>query len=389
MYLTTLGPTYPDLCFLEYCALFQILFPTIPKHLYPSLVKLSSSLPRDFKFRFLIQKDHLPFSHFFALFVIVIFGPPPQQFQFFMQFTMAPTATSQPSITYYLKASNAIPVDSPAEARRHIISFLLSCTQENLLLSLSWDNFTKEIRDILQKGSEKRLCQWEYDPEYEILKVKAMGSPLHAALNSCIFRSFITAHRTTLTADEAKCIVINPLPVLLSRPLNPGEKLGEKPAAWTKHPDNLIYFNDIEAEEQFLQIVVEIGFSESYHDLVRDASQWLLRSGGETKVVIIAKIDEDKRQRAIHQKTEQFTCTRDMLVTKYGDAMSQEAYDIEETADGIQNSSPALYKAVKSEVIASDWVGQISVYLEVWELRDGYPALRGPRIVGHTLMNDG
>ncbi|KAE8168366.1 hypothetical protein BDV40DRAFT_251885 [Aspergillus tamarii] len=297
-----------------------------------------------------------------------------------MQFTMAPTATSQPSITYYPKASNAIPVDSPAEARRHIISFLLSCTQENLLLSLSWDNFTKEIRDILQKGSEKRLCQWEYDPEYEILKVKAMGSPLHAALNSCIFRSFITAHRTTLTADEAKCIVINPLPVLLSRPLNPGEKLGEKPAAWTKQPDNLIYFNDIEAEEQFLQIVVEIGFSESYHDLVRDASQWLLRSGGETKVVIIAKIDEDKRQRAIHQKTEQFTCTRDMLVTKYGDAMSQEAYDVEKTADGIQDSSPALYKAVKSEVIASDWVGQISVYLEVWELRDGYPALRGPRI---------
>ncbi|KAE8423789.1 hypothetical protein BDV36DRAFT_303180 [Aspergillus pseudocaelatus] len=293
---------------------------------------------------------------------------------------MAPTAISQPSVTYYPKASNAIPVDSPGEAQSHIISFLLSRTQENLLLALSWDNLTKEIRDILQKGSEKRLCQWEYDPEYEILKVKAMGSPLHAALNSCIFRSFITAHRTTLTVDEAKCIVINPLPVLLSRPLNPGEKLGEKPAAWTKHPDNLIYFNDIEAEEQFLQIVVEIGFSESYHDLVRDASQWLLRSGGETKVVIIAKIDEDKRQRAIHHKTEQFTCTRDMLVTKYGDAMSQETFDIENTVDGIKNSSPALYKAVKSEVIASDWVGQISVYLEVWELRDGYPVLRGPRI---------
>lgn len=55
----------------------------------------------------------------------------------------------------------------------------------------------------------------------------------------------------------------------------------------------------------------EIGFSESYYDLVRDASQWLLWSGGQAKRVIIAKIEEDEHQRDIHRKMEQFKRTRD------------------------------------------------------------------------------
>ncbi|RHZ66351.1 uncharacterized protein CDV56_107484 [Aspergillus thermomutatus] len=230
-----------------------------------------------------------------------------------MQFTMAPSAISQPSITYHPKASNAIPVDSPAEAQNHVISFLLSRNEENLLLRLSWDNLTKDIRHILKKASEKKLCNWEYDPEYGILKVKAMVSPLHAALNACIFRSFTKANHTTLTPDEAMCIVASPLSVRLFRTpqINPGDKRGDKPAVWMKHPDDVIYFGELGGEEQFLQIVVEIGFSESYYDLVRDASQWLLRSGGQPKLVIIAKIEEDKHQRDIHQKTEQFKCTRD------------------------------------------------------------------------------
>lgn len=55
----------------------------------------------------------------------------------------------------------------------------------------------------------------------------------------------------------------------------------------------------------------EIELSESYYDLVRDALQWLLWSGGQAKLVIIAKIEEDEHQHDIHRKLEQFKRTRD------------------------------------------------------------------------------
>jgi hypothetical protein len=51
--------------------------------------------------------------------------------------------------------------------------------------------------------------------------------------------------------------------------------------------------------------------------------------------------------------------------------MSLEIQDIESTTDGIQDSSPDLYKSVRSAVVTSEWVSPISVYLEVWELKEG------------------
>ncbi|KAE8388324.1 hypothetical protein BDV23DRAFT_195185 [Aspergillus alliaceus] len=295
---------------------------------------------------------------------------------------MAPSAISPPSITYHPKASNAIPVDSPAVARTHVESFLLRWNEENLQLKLSSENLTKDIRCILQKASEKNLCRWEYDPEYQILKVKAMGSPLHDALNSCIDRSLTNAKLTVLTPDEAKCILNYPLSTLLSRPPQTDLRLkgGKKRAAWFKHPDNMIFFQDRAGKEKFLQVVIEIGFSESYHDLVRNAFQWLLRSGGGVQLVIIAKVEEDKRQLDIHQKTEQFKRTRDQLVAKYGDDISREIYETYDIECNPQDSSADLYEALGSEIAASDWVGPISVFLEVWRLRDGEPSLTEPRI---------
>jgi hypothetical protein len=285
--------------------------------------------------------------------------------------------------------SNAIPVDSPAEARNHVISFLLRRTEENLLLKLSWDDLTKDIRHVLEKASGKKLCNWEYDPEYRILKVKARVSPLHAAFNACISRFIIDAVSTTLTRAEARCLVLNPKPVCLSR--TPEISPGHKPAAWWKHPDCMIYFGERGGTKEFLRIVVEVGLSESYCDLVRDASQWLLRvrSASQPELVIIAKINEDKDQLDSHQKTQQFENTRNQLIAKYGDEMSQATHDIGSTPAGIQASSPSLLEAIGSEVVESDWVGQISAFVEVWVLRGGQPTQREARIVSLTLTNEG
>lgn len=295
---------------------------------------------------------------------------------------MAPSAISPPSIIYHLKASNAIPVDSPAVARTHVESFLLDWSCENLLLKLSSENLTKDIRCILQKFSEKKRCRWEYDPEYQILKVKAMGSPLHGAINLCIARSLTEAKYTVLTPDEGRCIEHERLSAYLSRTQTDiGLKGGIKREGWSKESDNVIYFQEKAGKQIFLQVVIESGFSESYQDLVRDASQWLLRSGGRVKLVIIVKVEEDKRQLNIHQKTEQFKRTRGQLVAKYGDDESREIFETYGIECTPQDSSADLYDVLRPEIAASDWVGSISVFLEVWRLRDGEPILAEPRIV--------
>ncbi|KAK1139334.1 hypothetical protein N8T08_001105 [Aspergillus melleus] len=295
---------------------------------------------------------------------------------------MAPSVISPPSITYQPKASNAIPVHSPAVARAHVESFLPNLNEGNLQLKLSSETLTDDIRCILAKATEKGLCTWEYDPEYQILKVKAMGSPLHAALGICITESLNRAKFTVLTPDEAMCINMYPLSSILFRPPQPDLRLqgGKKCAAWQKHSDSVICYRETVGKEKFLQVVIENGFSESYDDLVRDASQWLSRSGGRVKQVIIAKITEDKRQLRDHQKTEQFKRTRDQLVAKYGDDMSQETHEIHDIECTLPDSSDELYKAIDSEIAASDWIGPISAFLEVWRLRDGELSLTEPRI---------
>lgn len=187
------------------------------------------------------------------------------------------------------------------------------------------------------------------------------------------------------------CVLTSPLPTLLSRPSQSDLRFGggEKRAAWLKDPDNMIFFQERAGKEKFLQVVIEVGFSESYHDLVRDAFQWLLRSGGRVNLVIIVKVEEDKLQLNIHQKTEQFKRTRDQLVAKYGDGMSREIYETYDIECTSQDSSADLYEALGSEITASDWVGPISVFLEVWRLRDGEPNLAEPRIVSLPLMSKG
>ncbi|GIJ83430.1 hypothetical protein Asppvi_002250 [Aspergillus pseudoviridinutans] len=287
---------------------------------------------------------------------------------------MAP-AVSHTQIFYNPKASNAIPVDSPADARAQLESFLRSDPETNLLLKLSWDNLNSQpVRQIL--GAVRRRYRVEYDPEYEVLKVKPMPSPLHSALDECIARSLTEAYLTVLTPDEARCI----LPLDKSRLLCRAPTLspGKKPFAWTKDPDFTICFKE-SGHDAVLRVVFEVGFTEAYADLLRDASQWLLRSGDEVKLAIIIKVDEDQRQLHCRRRTEEFTSSLSNLISKYGDAESRHCHNIK--ANGaVLEPTYHLYEAIKSEITASDWVGQISAYMEMWEMNGGRPALRGSRI---------
>ncbi|PKX98636.1 uncharacterized protein P174DRAFT_416361 [Aspergillus novofumigatus IBT 16806] len=287
---------------------------------------------------------------------------------------MAP-AVSHTQIVCSSKASNAITVNSPADARAQLELFLCSDPETNLLLKLSWANLNSQpVRQILR--AVRRKYRVEYDPDYEVLKVKAMPSPLHNALSECMALSLAKANVTVLTPDEIMRILILAKNRHLSR--SPTLSPGKKPVAWIKEPDFTICFKEL-GHKAVIRVVFEIGFTESYSDLLRDASQWLLRSGGEVKLAIIIKIDEDKRQLHCRQRTEEFTSGLSDLISKYGDAESRHCHNIEAKGPVLE-SSYHLYEAIQSEITASDWVGQISAYLEMWEMNGGRPALRGSRI---------
>lgn len=66
-----------------------------------------------------------------------------------------------------------------------------------------------------------------------------------------------------------------------------------------KEPDNAIVFRRNHKGKPippFPSCVVEIGWTESYHDLVRDASLWLTGSGGKVLSVILINIASSKPQ---------------------------------------------------------------------------------------------
>lgn len=101
------------------------------------------------------------------------------------------------------------------------------------------------------------------------------------------------------------CIVTAPVSTCLlgTHQANTEDERGDKGAAWEKHSD-MIHFMDLQSDEEFLQIIVEIGVSGSYDDLVRDTSQWLLRSVDGVKLVIITKIeDKEVSSTSIRQRS--------------------------------------------------------------------------------------
>lgn len=59
------------------------------------------------------------------------------------------------------------------------------------------------------------------------------------------------------------------------------------------------------ASDPIPHVIFEVGFSETYDDLVLDAKQWLQRPRGRAKLVIIINIEEDKGSVLVHQKTSQ------------------------------------------------------------------------------------
>jgi hypothetical protein len=141
--------------------------------------------------------------------------------------------------------------------------------------------------------------------------------------------------------------------VLKGSPQTSGHKTKRKPIARIKYPDSTVFFGNPDSKP-IPRIVFEVGLSQPYEDLVSDAKQWLERSGGGVKVVMIVDIREARIRRTDDTKERIKS-----LVAVYGNDMDVDVPDSESTA--------GLYEEVEHLVRVEDWVGEMEAVLEVWQ----------------------
>ena len=149
-----------------------------------------------------------------------------------------------------------------------------------------------------------------------------------------------------------------------------------KVQGWTKIPDCAIFFGARKPMKS-PSIIFEVRFSESYNDLVGDTAQWLLRSSGKVRLVIIVNIKEDVEAR---KRTQGVQMRRRDLVARFGTSEAKEEVGIDDEDSDI-GSTEGLYDMIESSIMVDDWVGPISAVLEVWHIADNGPARRGQPIV--------
>ncbi|KAK6346626.1 hypothetical protein TWF696_006746 [Orbilia brochopaga] len=136
----------------------------------------------------------------------------------------------------------------------------------------------KQCDELLSEGSLRgRRFRFFYNASSCTLRVFAMPSKLHECFSDAMFRSF--AHWTPLLPPSWE----------EDLQLEPSIRIGEFEAPYAgseKEPD----WSVSPTEAAFPSVVLEVGVSEAYSQLLVDKDVWLIGSGGATKVVILVKV---------------------------------------------------------------------------------------------------
>jgi hypothetical protein len=291
-------------------------------------------------------------------------------------FTAVPTGSTTPSDS----SQPAIAVESVGGAERHLLSYL---TLANPLYDLRLRIpeavlFSKPVEDILRSVLRQKR-RFTYDRETSVLRVYAMARPLHDAVSLLVPKFLVEAIRTGfITPKEEQYINCGNTGVLLARSGFFANQNTKKLQAWTKFPDAAILFGD-EESEPLPSVVFEAGFTESYDDLISDAAQWLQKSCGKVRLVILVNIEEDVRSRRARERSSEARKRIRELTIKFGNAKGKDREGIDH-GDSDVESDEELYDDLRSTIVVEDWVGPISATLEVWHMVDDTPKLRQPPI---------
>ncbi|KAA8892623.1 hypothetical protein FN846DRAFT_915090 [Sphaerosporella brunnea] len=144
--------------------------------------------------------------------------------------------------------------------------------------------------------------------------------------------------------------------------------------AWAKTPDAGFYAQQ-GSDDSLPRVVCEIGFSESYDDLVDDAYQWLMKAP-DVQLVILVKAEEDSKTLAARQKSRRGEIER--LVWQFGNRLARSKLKMhpglrEQRKAEDSDSDTALYRTIADHISYSDWIGPLTAYLQFGRLQDGVP----------------
>src|SRR5438046_1651411 len=144
-----------------------------------------------------------------------------------------------------------------------------------------------------------------------------MARPVHDSVSRLVDDFLVEAVVTGfITPKERKYISNSNTSVRLARSGFRGNQNTKKLQAWTKFPDAVILFGDPDSKP-LPSVVFEVGFTESYTDLVSNAAQWLEKSGGKVRLVVLVNIKEDVQSRRARQRSEEAQRRTRELVTQF------------------------------------------------------------------------
>lgn len=217
----------------------------------------------------------------------------------------------------------------------------------------------------------------EYDGAF--LTVAPMPSPLHEVVSRWFCRTCTHEMYLLLNETEEKWIEGGTMHRILPGRCDEDES-SKKKEARRKYPDGAIIFVHPDSKESTPRVILETEFSETIEDLYSDMRQWLTKDDN-VQLVILVKIDQDRKALTSHQRSEEFNDRLVDLVNQFGNEKAKNTL-------GSNVGHPTLpdknaYKAIKDTIEIDDWVGPVTAFLEVWQRggKNGYRR-RGKKIVG-------
>ena len=297
-----------------------------------------------------------------------------------------PSPTVQSSSTIFDDSFNSvITVDSVSAAEHHLRSYLaLANPIYDLRLRIREAVlFDKPVKNLLRAAFRQKR-RYSYDRESLILRVYARSRPIHDAVLRLVSEFVARAGEASFFApDEKECIGVGNTGVMLTRSHFSSKSGKKKPQAWTKYPDAVILFDDPNSKKDLPSVVFEVGFSESYPDLLSDAQQWLHKSSGKIRVVVLVDIVEDTKTLQTLQMSKRAQSRIRRLLTQFGTASAKAREGVDHEGPDPE-SDQEQYDNIEAQIVVEDWVGPISASLEVWHTVDNKPKMRGERIVSSS-----
>ncbi|CAZ85991.1 unnamed protein product [Tuber melanosporum] len=195
--------------------------------------------------------------------------------------------------------------------------------------------------EILDVGDDEKFPKISFNALTSTLIIQHAPSPIHEKVISTVSEGFNLARSSLPTPLRQRItIVFNQKFCSFKRGYKGSRKV----------PDTMV---EVENAAGTLEVkfILEVGYTETYDDLVRDARIWL--EGTDTvSAVMLVKLNEDP---AYQNPTSRLTDEEfDNLEFPPSEEVSQELFSLDEA------HGPACYKGLR-------WVGKITSSLEIWK----------------------